>query len=384
MTENDEQKFDRTYVSVDLGAIRHNIMQERKKLDKDTKILAVVKADAYGHGAVPVSKALYDLVDAYGVATIEEGIELREAGIDKMILVLGYTGICHFSDLIGYDISQTVYSYEMAEELNKEALRLGKKARIHIKLDTGMGRIGFSPKKENIMVIKQISQLPGIDMEGIFTHFARADETSLEPVKEPLRQYREFSDALEKKGVKIPIHHAANSASIMRFKESNMDMVRSGITTYGMYPSEEVEKELLDIRPAMEWKACISYIKEVPAGTPIGYGGTYVTEKTATIATVAVGYADGLKRDLSGKGHVLVCGKKAPIRGRICMDQFMIDVSDIPEAKAGDYVTIFGRDGGEFLPVEEVAELSHSFNYEYVCGITGRVPRKYKNCNQME
>lgn len=378
MTETDEQKFDRTYVSVDLNAIRHNIKEEQKKLAPGTKILAVVKADAYGHGAVRVSHALDDLVDAYGVATIEEGIELREAGIKKMVLVLGYTGECHFADVVRYDISQTVYSYEMAEKLNEEAGKLDKKAKIHIKLDTGMGRIGFVPDRESAAVVKKISELKNLELEGMFTHFARADERSLEPAREPLRLYKEFNSFLEEEGVKILVHHAANSASIMRFPESHMDMVRSGITTYGMYPSEEVEKELLDLRPAMQWKARISFVKNVPAGTAIGYGGTYVTDCPRTIATVAVGYADGLKRDLSGKGRVLVHGRYAPITGRICMDQFMIDVTEIPEAKEGDYVTIFGTDGDQTIPVEEVADLSHSFNYEYVCGITGRVPRKYE------
>lgn len=378
MTETDEQKFDRTYVSVDLNAIRHNIKEERKKLAPGTRMLAVVKADAYGHGAVRVSQALDDLADAYGVATIEEAIELREAGIEKMVLVLGYTGSCHFADVVRYDISQTVYSFEMAEKLNAEAEKLDKKAKIHIKLDTGMGRIGFVPNRKNASVVKKISEMKNLELEGMFTHFARADERSIDPAREPLRLYQEFNSFLEEEGVSIPVHHAANSASIMRFPESHMDMVRSGITTYGMYPSEEVEKELLDLHPAMQWKARISFVKNVPSGTAIGYGGTYVTDCPRTIATVAVGYADGLKRDLSGKGRVLVHGKSAPITGRICMDQFMIDVTDIPEVQEGDYVTIFGTDGGQTIPVEEVAELSHSFNYEYVCGITGRVPRKYE------
>lgn len=369
--------YDRTYVRVDLEAIRHNIKEAKRKIKPGTKIMAIVKADAYGHGAVPVADALRDLVDAYGVAVIEEALELRKHGFGQMILILGYTPKSRYEELVLHDISQTVYTLSMAEELNETAKRLDKKAGVHIKLDTGMGRLGFLPTEDSAEKVARISSLSHIAIEGMFSHFARADETSLEPAKEQLERYRYFLQLLEQRGITIPVKHIANSASIMRFPEAHLDMVRSGITTYGLYPSEEVEKEAMDLRPAMEWKSVISYLKGVEGGTPISYGGTYVAPDKRMIATVPIGYADGLKRDLSNKGRVLIRGKYAPIVGRICMDQFMVDVTEIKEAREGDTVTIFGRDGKNSISVEEISGLSHSFNYEYVCGITKRVPRQY-------
>lgn len=371
------REFDRTYASIDLHAIRHNISEVRKHIRKETKIMAVVKANAYGHGAVPVARALEDLVDAYGVAIIEEAIELREAGIDKRILILGHTGEGWYEELVKYDISQTVYTVEMAERLSEAAQVQGKRVPIHIKLDTGMGRIGFAPTEESLDAVERIAGLPGLVLEGIFTHFARADEKTIEPARGPFSTYLDFVAGLEKRGIRIPIKHVANSAAVLSFPEANLDMVRSGIMTYGLYPSEEVPKEKLPLRPAMEWKALISYVKEVEPGTSISYGGTFTAEHPMKVATVPVGYADGMKRDLSGKGRVLVHGEYAPILGRVCMDQFMIDVTGIPGVKIGDVVTIFGRDGDRMIPVEEVAALSHSFNYEFVCSVTNRVPRRY-------
>ena len=256
-------------------------------------------------------------------------------------------------------------------------LKLGKKAKIHIKVDTGMSRIGFIPCEESLDTVEKISKLPGLEVEGIFTHFARADEKTIEPAREPFRKYITFVEELEKRGVMIPIHHVSNSASIIGFSEANLDMVRSGITTYGLYPSNEVAKDVLILEPAMQWKSIISYIKTVEPGTSISYGGTFTAKEKMTVATIPVGYADGMKRDLSGKGRVLIHGQYAPILGRICMDQFMVDVSHIKEAAIGDTVTIFGKDGEKNIPVEEIAEKSHSFNYEFVCSITNRVPRKY-------
>lgn len=369
--------YDRTYVSVDLAAIRHNIQEEKRILRKGTEIMAIVKANAYGHGAVQVSRTLYDLVDAYGVATAEEAFEIRQAGIDKEILILGFTPESWYPDMISQDISLTVYTKHTAEVLSREAMRQKKRARIHIKVDTGMSRIGFLPDENSIAEIKEISNFPNITIEGIFTHFARADEKTTDAAKEPLQQFCRFCTRLESEGVRIPVHHAANSASIIGFPEAHMDMVRSGITTYGLYPSEDVSHGVLDLKPAMEWKTVISHIKRVMPGTEIGYGGTYIAEKEMLVATIPVGYADGLKRDLSNKGHVLIRGKSAKIIGRICMDQFMADVSEIEGVCPGDTVTLFGSDGEAFLSVEEVAEMSHSFNYEFVCGITERVPRKY-------
>ena len=372
------KRYDRCYAQVDLGAIRHNITEARKKIKDTTKIMAIVKADAYGHGAVPVAKSLLDLVDAYGVATLEEAVELRKNEIDKMILILGYTPEGDYEDLILHDISQAVYTEEMAQKLSDMAVKLGKKAKVHIKIDTGMGRIGFPPTEKTADLIAEIKKFPGIELEGMFTHFARADETTTEPVKEPLKKYMHRVEMLSERGIEIPVKHVSNSASIMRIPEANLDMVRSGITTYGLYPSEEVDKKEMDLIPAMQWKAHISFVKDVEPGSSISYGGTFTAQKKMRVATVPVGYADGFKRDLSNRGaSVLVHGKRAAILGRICMDQFMIDVTEIDGVQIGDEVTLFGRDGDAFIPVEEIADASHSFNYEYVCGISPRVPRKY-------
>ena len=375
--KREKREYCRTYAQIDLEAIRHNVSEERRRVGEHMKIMAVIKADAYGHGDVPVAEALDDLVDAYGVAVIEEALKLREAGIEKMMLVLGYTGSDWFEDLICHDISQTVYSYDMAKELSDAAVRLGKMARIHIKVDTGMSRIGFLSVKDNVDAICAVNELPGIRLEGIFTHFAKADEATAAAAKEPLKKFMDFVAELEGRGLYIPLKHAANSASIMHFPESYLDMVRSGITTYGLYPSESVPKELLNIRPALQWKSIVSFVKTIPPGTDVGYGGTFTAGRETVVATVPVGYADGVRRALSGKGRVLIHGRYAPILGRICMDQFMVDVTDLPDVQVGDTVTLIGRDGENAIPVEEVAELAHSFNYEYVCGISSRVPRKY-------
>lgn len=379
MVEKCEQKiYDRTCVEIDLNAIRHNIFEEKKRVGKDVKIMAVIKADAYGHGDCQVAEVLRDLVDAYGVAIPEEALRLREKGIQKMILILGYTGHDWFEDIVENDISQTVYNYEMAKKLSEAACRLNKKARIHIKIDTGMSRIGFMPVKDNIEVIRSISELPGIEIEGIFTHFARADEKTPDAAREPFEKYMIFVHELENRGVHIPVKHAANSAAILQFPDSCLDMVRSGISTYGLYPSEDVPKENVHLKPALQWKSVISFVKWIHPGMSVSYGGTFVAQRDTKVATIPVGYADGVRRELSGKGRVLIRGQYAPILGRICMDQFMVDVTHIDPVLEGDEVTLIGRDGENAISVEEVAELSHSFNYEYICGISKRVPRKYK------
>lgn len=370
--------YDRTYVEIDLNAIRHNISEEKKFVGKDVKIMAIIKADAYGHGDCEVAEVLRDLVDAYGVAIPEEALRLRERGVRKMILILGYTGSDWFEDIIENDISQTVYNYEMARRLSDAACRLDKKARIHIKIDTGMSRIGFMPVKDNIEVIHSISELPGLEIEGIFTHFARADEKTPDAAREPFEKYMMFVSELENRGIHIPVKHAANSAAILQFRDSCLDMVRSGISTYGLYPSKEVVKDKIHLKPALQWKSIVSFVKWIHPGTSVSYGGTFVADRDTKVATIPVGYADGVRRELSGKGKVLIRGQYAPIIGRICMDQFMVDVTHIDPVLEGDEVTLIGRDGERAISVEEVAELSHSFNYEYICGISKRVPRKYK------
>ena len=377
MMQYDDKRFDRCYARVDLNAIRSNILEEKKRLGQDTRLMAVIKADAYGHGAIQVARTLSDFVCGFGVAMIEEALKLRAARIDKMILILGFTGTWWFEDVVRHDISQTVYTREMAEQLDSIASMLGMKAKIHIKVDTGMSRIGFQPTEESVKIIQEISKLPNIEMEGIFTHFARADEETPDAAREPLQKFLDFVDKCEKAGVSFRYKHAANSACILQFPEAGLDFVRSGISTYGLYPSAEMTHDTVKLKPAMEWISRISFLKNVPAGTPISYGGTFVTERESVVATVPVGYADGMKRSLSNKGRVLVNGSYAPIIGRICMDQFMIDVTDIPGVKMGDAVVIFGRSGDKIIPVEEIADLAGSFNYEFVCGIKQRVPRRY-------
>ena len=371
------KEFFRVHADVHLDRICNNIKRTREIVKKDAKIMAIVKADAYGHGAIPVSKVLDPLVDAYGVAMIEEAVELREAGIDKPILILGFTPKPYMEQLVKYDVTSAVFTLEMAQWLSKEAVAQNRTAKLHIKLDTGMSRIGFALTQENISVIQEIAQLPNIEITGCFTHFATADEKDLTFTKEQMRRYVDYVERLEQAGVHIPVKHISNSAGIMMMPEANMDMVRSGISTYGLYPSPEVDFSRLFLEPAMELKTYISYVKELEAGVGISYGCTYHTSRRTKVATIPVGYADGYPRALSSKGYVLIHGQKAPILGRVCMDQFMVDVTEISDVKMGDEVTLMGRDGEAFLSVEELADMSYSFNYEFVCDVGKRVPRCY-------
>ncbi|BCN31933.1 alanine racemase [Anaeromicropila herbilytica] len=372
------KEYYRVKANINLDAICKNMMETRKIIHENTKLMAIVKADAYGHGVIPVVRALDGIgIDAYGIAILEEGIEIREAGIKKPILILGYTPSPMYRDLVKYDITQAVFKYDMAKEISDAAVELGMEANIHIKLDTGMSRIGFSVSEESIETILDIAKLPNIKITGIFTHFACADEKDKASANRQLQRFNQFVKELEQKGLHIPMKHVSNSAGIIDMPEANLDMVRSGISTYGMYPSDEVDKSKLPLVPALELKSNIVFIKEVPEGVGVGYNSTYVTTKTTKIATIPVGYGDGYPRGLSSKGRVLIHGKSAPIIGRVCMDQFMVDITDIPEAKEGDEVTLVGRDQNEFISVEELAGLSYSFNYEFVCNIGKRIPRVY-------
>lgn len=370
-------EYYRVEARINLDAICNNIDEVRRNINDNTKIMAVIKADGYGHGAVALATALKDKVDAYGIAIIEEGIELRLAGFEKPILILGFTPHQQYEDLLTYDISQTVFQYDMAKKLSDIAVSLGKKAKIHIKVDTGMTRIGFKDTGESIQIIKEISILPNLIIEGLFTHFACADESDKTSVRKQLSRFLLFADKLEKEGIHIPVKHVSNSASIIDLPEANLDMVRSGIVTYGMYPSDEVNKNSLMLQPALTLKSNVVYVKEVEAGTGISYNSTYITDHDSVIATIPVGYADGYPRQLSSKGRVLIHGKSAPIVGRVCMDQFMVDVTNIPDVIEGDMVTLIGQDGDESISIEEVANLVGSFNYELVCDIGKRVPRVY-------
>lgn len=371
------KEFYRVHADVYLDRICRNIKRTRAIIKEGTGICAIVKADAYGHGAVPVSKVLYPYVDVYAVAMIQEAVELREAGIDKPILILGFTQQPYVKELVAYDVMASVYNLEMAQWISKEAERQNKIAKIHIKLDTGMSRIGFALTEENMSVIKEISQLGNLQIDGCFTHFAKADEKDLSFTKEQMKRYENYVAKLEKAGIFIRVHHISNSAGIMMMPDANLDMVRSGISTYGLYPSEEVDKSRLWLEPAMEIKSYVSYVKEVEAGVGISYGGTYQTTERTIVATIPVGYGDGYPRALSSKGAVLIHGKRAPILGRVCMDQFMVDVTHIPNVQMGDVVTLMGTDDEESISVEELGAQSYSFNYEFVCDVGKRIPRVY-------
>lgn len=366
----------RTYAKIDLDAIEYNIDSVLKKLAGRTKLLAVIKADAYGHGAVEIGRLLEDKCDFFGVACVEEALELINAGIRKPILILGYVSPSQFEITVRNDIRVPVFSYETAKALSDEAVKQNKNAPFHFCVDTGMSRIGFQISEESADICKQITQLPNVFAEGLFSHFATADESDLTKAEKQRELFKNFITMLSDRGVDIPVKHLNNSAGIMVFDET-FDMVRSGIVNYGLYPSEEVDRSLLDIKPAMEWKARISHIKTLDAGREISYGGTYITEKETVVATIPVGYADGYPRCLSNIGRVIVNGQYAPILGRVCMDQFMVDITDIPGVKPEDEVTLVGRDGNAVLTMEEVSELAHSFNYELPCRVARRVPRVY-------
>jgi len=374
--------YQRTYAKIDLDAIEYNIDNVLEKLGDKSKLLAVIKADAYGHGAVEVGKLLEGKCDFFGVACVEEAVELIKAGIKTPVLVLGYVSAEFYDVVVRYSIRIPVFSYDSAKALSEESLRQRKTTPFHFCIDTGMSRIGFQTTEESADICKKITQLPNIEAEGIFSHFATADESDLTKAKAQRERFKNFISMLSKRDVEIPIKHLNNSAGIMVFDEY-FDMVRAGIITYGLYPSEEVDKSLLDIRPAMEWKTHISHIKTLEKGREISYGGTYTVEKPSVIATIPVGYADGYPRCLSNKGRVIVKGQYANIVGRVCMDQFMIDATDIPDVSLDDEVTLVGKDGAAVLSMEEVSNLAHSFNYELPCRVARRVPRVYIKKGEM-
>lgn len=368
----------RTYVEVDLSAIENNIAQVKKLIDIDVKVMAVIKADAYGHGACKIGSFLSDKVDYFGVATLEEAVELRKNNIDIPILILGYTSPKQYSKLIEYDITATIYNLEMAQELNETAEVCRKKAKVHIALETGMNRIGFKVESRSIEDVKSISKMDNIILEGMFTHFSCADEKDKDYSKMQMNNYDEFIERLEENNINIPLKHMCNSAGIMEFNDHRFDMVRSGIITYGLYPSDEVNKGALNLKRALEWKSHVINISEVPEGSGVSYGKTFITDKTTKIATISVGYADGYKRGLSNQGRVLIHGEYAPIIGRVCMDQMMVDVTNIDNVQIEDEVTLIGREGQNEITVEELASIAGSFNYEFVCGIGKRAIRVYK------
>ena len=372
-------RYLRCYAEISLEAIGHNIREVKKRLPEGVKLLGVVKANAYGHGAVPVASYLENQVDYFATATIEEAIELRENGISAPILILGYVSPSQYGDLVEYDITQTIDSYAQALALEKEAARQNRKAKAHLAVDTGMTRIGFQVTEHDADEAAKIADLPHIELEGMFTHFSCADQEDKTYCSMQMEKYDKMTALLAERGVTIPLRHICNSAGIMEFDDHRFEMVRSGIITYGIYPSEEVKKERLDLIPALSWKSHVIHVKEVGPGIGVSYGATYVTENPMTrIATVSAGYADGYPRALSNQGCVLIHGKKAPIIGRICMDQMMVDVTDIPDVQVEDVVTLVGTDGDETITIEEIANPAARFDYEMLCDISSRVTRVYK------
>lgn len=374
------EQYGRVYAEVDLDALHYNMEQMHRKISPDTRIMGIIKADGYGHGAVQLGRELeqLDYVFGYGVATAEEAFILREAGLKKPVLVLGYTFPYAYEELIEKEIRMTVFRYDTLEELAACAIKQGKKAKIHIKVDTGMSRIGIKPDESGLQFVQKALSYEEIEAEGIFTHFAKADEADKTSAEQQIDRMSQFIGQVEKEtGYRFPIRHCSNSAGILEIEKANMDMVRAGITLYGLWPSEEVRRDSISLHPVLSLKSRIVCVKEVEKGTQISYGGIYTAKKNMRIATVPVGYGDGYPRSLSGKGYVLIRGKRAPILGRVCMDQFMVSVEDIPDAEEGTEVTLIGRDGKMQITMEELGALSGRFNYEFACNLSNRIPRVY-------
>ena len=375
------ESYQRVWAEVDLDAIWENMVHMKENIAENTKILAVIKTDGYGHGGVPIAKMLeqLDFMFGYAAATYEEAHVLREAGVKKPILILGYTFPYCYEELIREKIRPAVYRRDTVEELVAAAAKVGQKAKGHIKVDTGMGRIGITPDEEGLEFVRFLMGHTELEVEGIFTHFAKSDEEDKTSAYHQLALFQNFIDRIQTElGLTIPVKHCSNSAAILEMPQANMDMVRAGITTYGLYPSEEVSKDIVPLRAAMSLYSHIVYCKTIHAGQSVSYGGLFTAQKDTRVATIPVGYGDGYPRSLSGKGYVLIRGKKAPILGRVCMDQFMVDISEIPEAMDGDKVTLLGMDGTERITAEELGELSGRFNYEFVCDLGKRIPRVYR------
>ncbi len=375
----------RSWAEIDLNALEYNFNSIKSKLSKNTKLLCVLKADAYGHGAGFLVKEYERLgADWYGVSNIDEAIQLRKNGAKKPILIFGYTDPDMAEFLYKYDISQSVFSYEYALELCKRCRKSNFKLKIHLKIDTGMSRIGFFSQtekdiKKSVSEIENIkNNIPELEFEGIFTHFSVSDDVS-NNYDYTIMQFQNFKSIiknLEEKGIEIPIKHCCNSGGIISFPEMHLDMVRAGVILYGLYPSEEL-KNKIKLKPLMQLKTVVSQVKTIPSGVSISYGRTFKSEHEMKVASVSIGYADGYSLRFSNNAQMIVCKKRVPVVGRVCMDQLMLDVTNIPDVKEGDEVTVFGMSENEFLSVDELAQRINTINYEIVCLIGKRVPRIY-------
>lgn len=374
------KKYRRVSAEIDLNAVEFNFDQMSSHIPAQTKIMAVVKTDAYGHGAVPIARFIEskEYLWGFATATVDEAVELRKAGIEKPILILGYTFPECYRDIVKFDIRQTVFSMDMAKALSKEAVRQNKKAFVHIKLDTGMGRIGYQTAEAATKDAAFMKQLPMLEIEGVFTHFANADTETQSFTLEQIGKFEEMVTAMESVGVKFAFKHCANSAGIIELPDQDFNLVRAGIISYGLWPSDKVKKDILKLKPILSLKSHVVYVKDVEDGTKISYGSTWSAEGRRRIATIPIGYGDGYPRGLSNKGHVLIKGYQAPIVGRVCMDQLMVDITEIPESiQVGDRVTLIGTDGEQTITAEELGDLGDRFNYELVCDLGNRIPRIY-------
>lgn len=373
------KNYSRVCARIDLDAIAYNMDRMKENLEEGVRIISVIKSDGYGHGALQIARFLEEkeYIWGYALAALDEAVVLKKGGIKKPLLVLGCIFPEQWEEMLEYEIRMTVYTEDMARRVSKLAAKVGKKAYIHIKLDTGMARLGFPVCADSVEKIVSVSRLPNLVIEGMYTHFAKADETDKAFTEKQLKDYLWVKKELADRGVMITYHHCSNSAGIIDVKEANMDLVRAGIATYGLYPSEEVKKADVPLKPAMELLSHVTHVKWVEEGTPVSYGGTFTTDRRTKIATIPVGYGDGYPRSLSNQGYVLIHGKKAPILGRVCMDQFMVDVTEIEDVRFGDRAVLIGEDGGARITVEELSRLSGRFNYEFICSFGKRVPREY-------
>ena len=367
-----------TFAEIDLNAFSHNLKQVRLKVGKDRKIISIIKADAYGHGAVEIAKrASVSGADMFGVSTVGEGIELSEAKIESPILLLGGCSKGDAEWIVSYNLKSIIYSFDAVLSLSKEAERQGKIADVHIKVDTGMGRIGIQ-SDEVMGLVKKVSSLKNIKIEGILTHFATAYEVDREFTGRQIKTFKAVIDELKKSGFSFSFMHASNSAAIVNYPESYFNTVRPGIILYGSTPFDFPVEDFL-IKPVMSWKTSIVHLHNTPEKTGISYGRRFVTKRDSIIATIPVGYADGYSRSLSNKVQVLVGGRRVNQIGTICMDMCMIDVTDLPDVKVGDDVVLLGRQGGEEIRVEELASIAGTIPYEIFCSIGRRVRRVYKS-----
>lgn len=375
-----EWEYSRVYAQIDLDAIEHNLEHISRQIGARARVLAVVKCDGYGHGSVPIARTIENMeaVGGFATATAEEAMELRRTGIHKPILILGYTFPYAYEELIRQGVRLTVFREDTLERLEEAARRVGEKAFVHVKVDTGMGRIGIPPAEENLAFLQRIADSEYLELEGIFTHFAKADEKDMGYTLEQMERFNRFVTlAQDRLGARIPCRHAANSAGIIRMEEAHLDLVRAGIILYGLYPSEDMAGEARWLRPALSLHSHLVYVKEVSPGQSISYGGTFTADRKMRVGTVPVGYGDGYPRSLSGRGYVLIRGRRAPILGRVCMDQFMVDLSELPQVAEGEPVVLIGRDGQDEITAGELGALSGRFNYELMCDLSPRVPRVY-------